>query len=349
MDLTTTGEDTELLNKATSADERQGGDDCGPAEVGSEPLSPRKAIKLVWDVCTRRIGICFSLLAGTTIGLQLSTVKALPSISPYQIMFFRSFSFFISILCTSWQKSATYDVYDLVYYFGYGISNTCGLMLTYVALQFGHVGNVTAISLNLPIPAAILGYLFLQESITCYDVVLFIVNLTGIVLVTKPPFIFGLDITDTEIDTAEPSKSYDEFYGAIISIFALLGIVASTTFSRKLAYRGSSDASLVTVVTAICGVVLSGGILLFTQTWDPVTSLTDITMLVGISTLSLLANLFIVLGLKYENVLLVSVLITFCVPVSFLVGIFVLQEIPDLISIIGAGLTLISTFLCLWK
>lgn len=260
-------------------------------------------------------------------------------------MFYRSFPFFLAIPLISWDKSIDYTSWDLVLYLGYGFFNSIGLLLSYVALSFAQVGNVTSINFNLPIPASFLSLLILREPISLCDVFLFVVNFTGIILVTKPPFIFGLDPEDS----AAGSQSYDDFFGAVIAVFGLLGIAMSAIFSRMIAYRGNLDFVLIVVSAAISGVLLPGAVILFARNWDPITSISEVILLVCVAVLSLLANVFIALGLKYESVLVISVMSTFCVPIAFLVGTFVLDEIPDVVSALGACLIIISTVLCLRK
>ncbi|KAJ8041688.1 Solute carrier family 35 member G1 [Holothuria leucospilota] len=269
-------------------------------------------------------------------------VKGVTSLSPYQIMLYRSFPFLLTLPFISWRKSESYNLYDLLYYISYAVLNTSGIILMYVALEFAQLGNVSAICTNLPIPSAILSFLLLREPIRIFDIILFVVNFIGLILVTRPPFLFH-----GHGDAA--TGSTNEFLGAVIALGSLLGLAMSTIFSRKLTYRGNSDSALLTFIPGVTGVFIPGTILFITQTWDFPSTFMEGVLTLAVAVLSLFGNFFLALGLNYESVITITVLFTLGVPVSFLVGIFVFKEIPDVLSVVGAFSILVSTFGCLWK
>lgn len=274
-------------------------------------------------------------------GLQFSTVKGIHSLSNYQIMLYRSFPFLLSIPFISWHKGHDYDISDVIYNFIYAFTNVTEILLAYVALEFAQVGNVVAVIINLPVPSSILGFIFLRETLTRYDVIIIVINATGICLIAKPPFIFGSSTTDPFADT--------EFLGIVIAVVSLLMMSIASLASRKLGYRGNADPALLTTLGGMTAVVVSGAILLATNTWDNPSSLEEVILVCLVSSSSFFGNIFFVLGYTYESIATVSVLITISVPLSYAGGVLLYGEIPELVPLIGVALTLVSTMGSLLK
>ncbi|XP_071855168.1 solute carrier family 35 member G1-like [Apostichopus japonicus] len=307
-------------------------------------------VKRIWratlHTVSARRGVFYAITAGVLLGCQLSAVKAI-TLSPYQIMVLRSFLFLPCIIFVSWNRSNDYDVIDLMCYISYGVFNSLGLLLAYVALQLAQIGNVSAISSNLPIPSTLLAFVFFKEPLTIFGVTFLIINLIGLILVSQPPFLFPSGGEDVALQAT--FENSNEFVGALIAFMSLIGLSLATIFTRKLTYRGNVDPALLSFIPGTTGVVISGAVLLFSQTWDYFQSVEEgfICLLVGI--LSAAGNLLIVLALKYEDVSLVTIQFTLSAPVAFVLGLILFQEIPDFISVIGATLILGSTFGLLWR
>lgn len=298
------------------------------------------AVARAYEIILLRRGVFFSVLSGCCLGLHFVLVGSITSMSPYQIMFYRCIPFLLSVSFVSWDKSEFYHANDMLLYTTYGVLNVVAILLSYVALHFAHVGNVSAISTNMPLPAAFLGWFLLGEKITFFDTLLFTANMIGLVCVAKPPFIFR------EEDLVQ--NRY-EFIGALIAIGALISIVLSIIASRKLAYRNNSDPALQSFFPGMVGLLLTGTILSIFQMWVLPASVEEGLMCLLVAILSLLGNVFVVLGLKYERVVVCTVLVTVSVPVSFLAAIVVLHQVPDVVSVIGAVLTIGSTLGCLFR
>ncbi|XP_071855172.1 solute carrier family 35 member G1-like [Apostichopus japonicus] len=307
-------------------------------------------VKRIWratlHTVSARRGVFYAIMAGGMLGCQLSAVKAI-TLSPYQIMVLRSFLFLTCVIFVAWNRSKDYDVIDLVCYISYGLCNTLGILLAYVALQFAHVGNVSAISSNLPIPSALLALVFFKEPLTIFGVIFLIINFIGLILVSQPPFLFPSGGEDVALQAT--FENSNEFVGALIAFMSLIGLSSSTIFTRKLSYRGNVDPALLSFIPGTTGVVISGAVLLFSQTWDYFQSVEEVFICLLVGILSAAGNLFLVLALKYEDVSLVTIHSTLSAPVAFVLGVILFQEIPDLLSVIGATLMLGSTFGLLWR
>ncbi|XP_071855176.1 solute carrier family 35 member G1-like [Apostichopus japonicus] len=307
-------------------------------------------IKRIWratlHTVSARRGVFYAIASGVLLGCQLSAVKAI-TLSPYQIMVLRSFLFLPSIIFVAWNRSKDYDIIDLICYISDGVFNALGILLAYAALQFAHVGNVSAISSNLPVPSALLAFVFFKEPLTIFGVTFLIINFIGLILVSQPPFLFPSG--GEEFALQATFENSNEFVGALIALMSLIAMSLSTIFTRKLTYRGNVDPALLSFIPGTTGVVVSGAVLFFGPTWDYFQSVEEgfICLLVGI--LSAAGNILIVLALKYEDVSLVTIQFTLSAPVAFVLGIILFQEIPDLISVIGATLILGSTLGLLWR
>lgn len=303
----------------------------------------RKGCSVLETLSDRR-GIVYGTVTGCLLGCQFLAVKSV-DISSYQVMVYRSLVFLPCVFFISWDKSSSYEILDLICYILYGITNTLGILLAYVALHLAQIGNVTAITSNLPIPAALLAFCIFRETLTIFGLFFLAMNFVGLVLVSKPPFLFPQDID--EATAGQEGKN--EFLGAVIALAALASLSLSTIFSRKLSYRDNVDAVLLSFIPGLTGVVVPGAVILFGQFWDHFHSVEEVIMCLLIGILSGVGNFFLVLALKYEVVSLITMLFTLSAPISFVLGILVLDEIPDLVSVVGAILILASTFGLQWR
>ncbi|KAJ8047137.1 hypothetical protein HOLleu_06048 [Holothuria leucospilota] len=275
------------------------------------------------------------------LGVQLSTVKAITSVSPYQIMFCRSFPFLLSLPFISWNDSLNYEKVDLGLYYFHAVSNSAALLLAYVAVEFAKLGNVSAICSNFPVPSAILGYLILSEPLTHCDVVVICVNFVGILLVSKPSIV-------SHSNEYVPETS-QEFVGAVLALLSLLLYSLSAVAARKIAHRNNSDPLLMSFLPGMSGIIISGTISIITEMWNFSPTFEELFMCLLVGIFSLLGNASCVMGLKYESVSTVSVFVTLSTPVAFLFGILWLGQVPDESGIAGATLILGSTFCFLWS
>ncbi|KAJ8026109.1 Solute carrier family 35 member G2 [Holothuria leucospilota] len=285
-------------------------------------------------------GKLFAILYAVSLGSQYFLVSTIDdSLTPYDIMFFRSFTFLLAVFFISWDGCDSYTGKDMILYIAYGFLNATGRTFAYLALSFAQVGNVTAITSNLSLPSAILGFLVLKEVITRFHVTVFVINVIGVVFVSKPPIIF---------QAYEGLGDVREFIGALMSLVVVITISLAATASRKLSYRRASDPPLLVFVTGVVGVIMTCLIFQFSGFHLP-SSFPEITKTASVCFISLLGNIFLGIALKYETVVVVTVLMSLSLTVAYALQILILHAVPGVYELAGIALILGTNFAFLSK
>lgn len=102
-----------------------------------------------------------------------------------------------------------------------------GYILVYLSitsLKFISVGDATAIFLSAPVYTSVLARIFLKERFTPLNAVLVLLSVVGVVLVARPPILFG----------SEDKYGPDKIFGAVQSVLAALSFACCCIVMRKL-------------------------------------------------------------------------------------------------------------------
>ncbi|KAL7293644.1 solute carrier family 35 member G1 [Trichogramma pretiosum] len=95
-----------------------------------------------------------------------------------------------------------------------------GLMLSFYAFRHMPLADASVIVFSVPVFVAIFARIFLKEPCGLFNVVTICLTLIGVVLITRPPIIFGKTVnslTDSNIDTEQ-----EDLWGAMAALSATL-------------------------------------------------------------------------------------------------------------------------------
>lgn len=97
---------------------------------------------------------------------------------------------------------------------------TTGLMLSFYAFRHMPLADASVIVFSVPVFVAIFARIFLKEPCGLFNVVTVCLTLIGVVLITRPPLIFGhtvVSLTDNHVES-----EHADLYGAVAAFSATL-------------------------------------------------------------------------------------------------------------------------------
>lgn len=211
------------------------------------------------------------------------------------------------------------------------IIGSISVTLWYFALKLPiPFGDATTIRFTLPIWTLILGFFFLNESITLRKVIACIVALLGVVLVVQPQSLFDwlnslTDSQDNEVISSEIGQ--EDISGRLLG--ALLAIISSITLASSLTLLRLCKKTPAEVIIMWLSVFSALFAVLFVVIFDTLklpNNLKDWGLVVLNGLLATLGQVLFTNALKIEQSGVCSVLRSFDIVVAFFYGIVLLDE-----------------------
>ncbi|KAG1748153.1 hypothetical protein EDB19DRAFT_1684636 [Suillus lakei] len=108
-----------------------------------------------------------------------------------------------------------------------GLCGFFGLFGMYYSLQYLSLADATVLSFLMPLSAALGGYLVLKEPYSKREAFAAIVSLLGVILIARPPFLFGntSSVNSDSSDAASRATATDRIRAVCVAVF---GIVLGT-------------------------------------------------------------------------------------------------------------------------
>ncbi|KAG2072500.1 hypothetical protein BDR04DRAFT_1153216 [Suillus decipiens] len=108
-----------------------------------------------------------------------------------------------------------------------GLCGFFGLFGMYYSLQYLSLADATVLSFLAPLAAAIGGYVVLKEPYSKHEAFAAIVSLLGVILIARPPFLFGnaSSVNSDSSDAASRATATDRIRAVCVAVF---GIVLGT-------------------------------------------------------------------------------------------------------------------------
>ena len=197
-------------------------------------------------------------------------------------------------------------------------------------------GDSIAISSLIPLFAAVFSRFLWKEKLSVWTLVALVVGLAGIVLIAKPPFIFGVPDEDEK-------KEYSPFFPLVpITGSLILG------FAYSLMRRVGTQVSpflisiLVSVNSAVDGIIFQFA---YGDKFVLPSCYVDRGIIFGGSFALFVGLLFLNRGLTLEKSGPGLLMKNCDIVVAYIIQIVFLDSVPDVTSVVGAILVLLSLFL----
>jgi len=175
------------------------------------------------------------------------------------------------------------------------------------AMSHMTLADATSIYFTAPLYTGILGYIFLKERLSKWDIACTLVSVCGVMMIVRPPFIFGADSGDNSGTAAEDSHTGSDRSSNTGTahtagvIAAILGSVFSACVYIAIRKVGPGVHPL--VLTSYMGLVgtLVAPLLSITQPFQLPRTAAVWLGLIGVGLISLVAQLFFNKGVQLEK------------------------------------------------
>lgn len=227
-----------------------------------------------------------------------------------------------------------------------GVSGYFSFGLLYVAYRMIPLADASTIVFSAPVFVVIFAWLVLKEECGLFQTVILIITLIGVVLISRPTFIFGG--RDEEEGTLR-------IEGTIVAVIASLFTAMNFIVIRKLPKTPAA-----VIINAFSVIAITFGILTLVITRNLVpgkggllgemvyapSSLHEIGCLVGNGVCGVLGQFCLTVALKVEEAGLVSLARTIDIVLAFVFQVIWLpEEVVEWTSVLGA--VIVSSAVCL--
>lgn len=172
------------------------------------------------------LGIILATLSSLFFSLCSVIVKGLVDVNPMELASFR----FIGVLLPAipiviYTKQPVFPEGKRIILLLRCFMGTTGLMLSFYAFRHMPLADASVIIFSTPVFVAIFARLFLKEQCSFFNIITIILTLIGVILITRPPFVFG---------DASPSLEEERFSGKRYDIWGPVAAISSTLFGANV-------------------------------------------------------------------------------------------------------------------
>ncbi|KAJ8597259.1 DUF6-domain-containing protein [Rhizopogon salebrosus TDB-379] len=216
-----------------------------------------------------------------------------------------------------------------------GFIAICGM---YWSLQYLSVADATVLTFLKPLTTALAGWIFLKEGYSIKQGFAAVCSLLGVVLIARPPFLFGSPTVIPVVPEATPAGRLMGVGACMINVLAATGSYISIRAIGKRAHpmHVMTLFSLLSTIMAPVGMLVFNIPVVYPRSW------TGTLLLVMVGVFGFVGQTFLTMGLQRETASRGSTgLYVQALFAVVLEGIF-LGVIPSLLSVIGGTIIMCS-------
>uniref|UniRef100_A0A672JCK1 Solute carrier family 35 member G1 n=1 Tax=Salarias fasciatus TaxID=181472 RepID=A0A672JCK1_SALFA len=176
------------------------------------------------------LGLFYALLSTflfSTITVLVKTIQGIHAIEISAIRCFFQMLFVAPLLI--YHKTGFLGPRDKrIYLLLRGFLGSNAMIMLFYAVQQMPLADATVIAFSNPVFTSLLAWIFLKEKCTIWDCVFTVFTITGVVLIARPPFLFGEALGGFETDYSKHMK------GAIAALAAAIAAACTFVILRKL-------------------------------------------------------------------------------------------------------------------
>ena len=137
---------------------------------------------------------------------------------------------------------------------------TTGLMLSFYAIRNMPLADASVIIFSVPVFVAVFAYIFLKEPCGWFNIITIGLTLTGVILITRPTFIFGSKFSSSIVDDGDYHRAWGALaaFGSTLfgaNVYILLRTLKSLHFAVVLTNFGGFALLQTTAVSWYLGVL----------------------------------------------------------------------------------------------
>lgn len=238
--------------------------------------------------------------------------------------------------CLIYRKSGFIGPKDQrIFLFLRGALGSTAMILLYYAFQTTSLADATVISFSCPVFTSIFAWIFLKEKYTLWDALFTTFTIAGVVLIVRPPFLFG---SNTAVITERYS---DHLKGTFASIGHALFAALTIVILRKMGK--SVDYFLTIWYYVVLGLIECVIVLFILGEWSLPHCGLDRLFLILVGLFGLGGQVFLTKAIRIEKAGLVALMRTMDVVFTFIFQIIFLKDVPTWWTVGGALCVVAST------
>ncbi|XP_029466578.1 solute carrier family 35 member G1-like [Rhinatrema bivittatum] len=283
------------------------------------------------------LGLFYSLLASAFFSVASLLVKKIEDIHSVEISAIRySFQLLLMIPITIYFRSGFLGPKDMrIFLLLRGFIGSSATILLYYAVQVMPLADATVITFSSPVFTSIFACIFLKEMCTIWDIIFNICTITGVVLIARPPFLFGSDLPGIEGDYSNHLR------GTIVALTSAVFSALTLVLLRKMGKSAHYMLSIwyyTTIGLTACVIVLS-----VLGEWRLPNCGLDRWLIIVMVVFGLGGQIFLTKALQIEKAGPVAIMRTMDVVFAFIFQFLFLSHSPTWWSVGGAFCVVAST------
>ncbi|XP_067015750.2 solute carrier family 35 member G1 isoform X2 [Anabrus simplex] len=287
------------------------------------------------------LGLMLATLSSLFFSLCSVIVKWLVNVHPMELAACR----FVGVLLPAlpivlYRKEAPFPKGRRVMLLLRSFVGTTGLMLSFYAFRHMPLADANVVVFSVPVFVAIFARLFLKEPCGLFNVISVILTLIGVVLITRPPLLFGHSVP--ALASPEDTNNSSDLWGAVAAFSATL--FGANAYVLLRALKGLHFSVIMTnfgcfALMQTLLVTWALGALCIPQCgWDRI-------MVVALALFSFGGQILLTLALQLEQAGPVAIARSADIVFAFVWQVLFFQEVPNRYSIGGAILVTSSVVL----
>ncbi|XP_015262107.1 PREDICTED: solute carrier family 35 member G1 [Gekko japonicus] len=215
-----------------------------------------------------------------------------------------------------------------VFLFFRGLLGSGAMILLYYAYQVMPLADATVITFSSPVFTSLLAWIFLKEKYSPWDLLFTLFTITGVVLIARPPFLFGSKVAGIEGSYADHLK------GTIAAVASAISAASTLVILRKV---GKSVHYFLSIwYYAVIGLIVCVIALSVMDVWTLPHCGKDRFLLILIGLFGLGGQIFLTKALQIEKAGPVAIMKTMDVVFAFIFQILFLSHLPTWWTVGGA-------------
>uniref|UniRef100_A0A8D0C497 Solute carrier family 35 member G1 n=1 Tax=Salvator merianae TaxID=96440 RepID=A0A8D0C497_SALMN len=209
-----------------------------------------------------------------------------------------------------------------------GLLGSGAMILLYYAFQVMPLADATVITFSSPVFTSLFACIFLKEKYSPWDLLFTLFTVTGVVLIARPPFIFGTKVAGLE------GNYTDHLKGTIAALTSAIAAASTFVILRKM---GKSVHYFLSIwYYAVIGLIVCIVALFVMDAWSLPNCGLDRFLLILIGLFGLGGQIFLTKALQIEKAGPVAIMKTMDVVFAFIFQIIFLNHIPTWWTVGGA-------------
>ena len=220
-----------------------------------------------------------------------------------------------------------------------GVIGVTAMTLSIYTIKHMSLADARVIFYTSPVHTAILGRIFLKESVSKFDVIAMLLSIGGVILIARPTFLFG--------SQGHASGSMHTWIPTLVAVIAAIGAAFATILTRKMCQE--VGVRVVIFYFFLVGSIVSFAASMISGFKYPDCGTYDAIYVIVAAFLGYGGQWLATKALTMEKASVVSLVRTIGLVYSFIFQITILHDVPSGLSIGGAALVLLCNVCIFYK